>query len=414
MGHDQDDIVIANVLNHTQDDELRVIADQVRREVRSGRAVDEAVTEAQYTLGLSFGDAKRIEAFVSEAVAPPGREDQVRELKKKKDIDNPFAVAWDSLNKSKKKADLDSPEQIAKEAGLKSTLRKLRQQLNSHDGEDIEGMSKLITCIEGIEKQLDQKQKRRDERKKKRDSSPPTLADEAEGDAAEKEAAVDATAGPPPGDPPPAPGERPDPPSPQAPLPTGGEMVEHQIDLKGKLMKLAEKLKQVEEEQKKLLEIPEVMKKVIAEQPLLMEWLRSLPSKRALMERAGQKWSALLVEPEATLKYKDMLGALEERINEAATEGDKFADKLLKTLAAMKSSPKYQAETKPSIQVRPTPKDFALDPHMQAPSETPKTSGLNLRADMGRLFAPLVEGLNQAIDEIVSLVDIAETELQPA
>jgi len=32
--------------------------------------------------------------------APPGREDQVRKLKKNKNIDNPFAVAWASYNKS--------------------------------------------------------------------------------------------------------------------------------------------------------------------------------------------------------------------------------------------------------------------------------------------------------------------------
>lgn len=33
---------------------------------------------------------------------PPGREDQVRALKKDKDIDNPWAVAWASYNKSKR------------------------------------------------------------------------------------------------------------------------------------------------------------------------------------------------------------------------------------------------------------------------------------------------------------------------
>lgn len=32
-------------------------------------------------------------------VAPPGREDQVKKLKKKSNIDNPWAVAWASYNK---------------------------------------------------------------------------------------------------------------------------------------------------------------------------------------------------------------------------------------------------------------------------------------------------------------------------
>ena len=32
--------------------------------------------------------------------APPGREKQVKALKRKKDVDNPFAVAWASYNKS--------------------------------------------------------------------------------------------------------------------------------------------------------------------------------------------------------------------------------------------------------------------------------------------------------------------------
>lgn len=33
--------------------------------------------------------------------APPGREDQVRKLKKNPDIDNPYAVSWSSYNRSK-------------------------------------------------------------------------------------------------------------------------------------------------------------------------------------------------------------------------------------------------------------------------------------------------------------------------
>jgi len=36
-------------------------------------------------------------------VTPPGRERQVKALKKKGNIDNPWAVAWASYNKSHKK-----------------------------------------------------------------------------------------------------------------------------------------------------------------------------------------------------------------------------------------------------------------------------------------------------------------------
>ena len=38
---------------------------------------------------------------VEDEVTPPGREEQVRKLKKNKNIDNPWAVAWDSYNDSK-------------------------------------------------------------------------------------------------------------------------------------------------------------------------------------------------------------------------------------------------------------------------------------------------------------------------
>jgi hypothetical protein len=50
-------------------------------------------------LGLNFVAAEKV------AVAPPGREDQVKALKKE-DVDNPYAVAWDSYNKGDKKGAL--------------------------------------------------------------------------------------------------------------------------------------------------------------------------------------------------------------------------------------------------------------------------------------------------------------------
>jgi hypothetical protein len=47
----------------------------------------------------AFG--RRLAGFkTATEAAPPGREEQVRKLKKKKGISNPFAVAWASYNKS--------------------------------------------------------------------------------------------------------------------------------------------------------------------------------------------------------------------------------------------------------------------------------------------------------------------------
>ena len=45
-------------------------------------------------------DCSRPEQPAVDEVAPPGREKQVRALKKKRDVDNPFAVAWASYDKS--------------------------------------------------------------------------------------------------------------------------------------------------------------------------------------------------------------------------------------------------------------------------------------------------------------------------
>lgn len=50
-------------------------------------------------LGLNFVAAEKV------AVAPPGREDQVKALKKE-DVDNPYAVAWASYNKGDKQGAL--------------------------------------------------------------------------------------------------------------------------------------------------------------------------------------------------------------------------------------------------------------------------------------------------------------------
>jgi hypothetical protein len=56
-------------------------------------------------LGLNFVAAEKV------AVAPPGREDQVKALKKE-DVDNPYAVAWASYNKGDKKGALRAAHQV--------------------------------------------------------------------------------------------------------------------------------------------------------------------------------------------------------------------------------------------------------------------------------------------------------------
>jgi hypothetical protein len=58
----------------------------------------------------SFGGL-RVVAAEKVAVAPPGREDQVKALKKE-DVDNPYAVAWASYNKGDKKGALRAAHQV--------------------------------------------------------------------------------------------------------------------------------------------------------------------------------------------------------------------------------------------------------------------------------------------------------------
>lgn len=51
--------------------------------------------------GMSEGACECAEGM--QEVAPPGKEDVVKALKKEPDIDNPWAVAWSMHNKEKKK-----------------------------------------------------------------------------------------------------------------------------------------------------------------------------------------------------------------------------------------------------------------------------------------------------------------------
>lgn len=57
------------------------------------------------------------------------------------------------------------------EAGLSTTLRQLKKQLKQHDSEDVEGINKLLTAIDGVEKHLKQQEEAKAERLKKKEEA---------------------------------------------------------------------------------------------------------------------------------------------------------------------------------------------------------------------------------------------------
>lgn len=84
--------------------------------------------------------------YVIDEVAPPGREDQVLALKGK--VDNPYAVAWASYNKSKKKESVDEnfadgkkkgksrPGRVKRSgASCKGSVTSLRKKAKKYKGE---------------------------------------------------------------------------------------------------------------------------------------------------------------------------------------------------------------------------------------------------------------------------------------
>ena len=62
---------------------------------------------------------KKLQEVTQQEVAPPGREKQVKALKGK--VDNPYAVAWSSYNKSKGKesVNIEAIGDVADEGGFK-------------------------------------------------------------------------------------------------------------------------------------------------------------------------------------------------------------------------------------------------------------------------------------------------------
>lgn len=74
--------------------------------IPEGQGEDEENTPA-VSLGMPLESTSGHISAGRQAKAPPGREEQVKELKKDPDIDNPFAVAWSSYDKSHDKEPKD-------------------------------------------------------------------------------------------------------------------------------------------------------------------------------------------------------------------------------------------------------------------------------------------------------------------
>lgn len=358
--------VISNVFDETKDTELKIVADQIRRDASVGTPVERLLTEAQYALGLGYGDTKRVEEMV---------------------------------------------EGLDKYAGLKSTLRKLRQQLNKHDNEDLEGMSKLITCIEGVEKQLEKKQKAKEDRQSKRKPAEPA-------DDGEKEAEAAAPGAVPPG----TPGDLPDDQSaPQDLLKPAPEVMEDPLQLAGKAIDFGMLKSKVAALQKEIAKMNDMESKSMefetSIKPQLLNYMETLEDGRLLIEHAEKKWSLLRVQnapTPASVNKEKLLGGIMERIAEGIKKGEKFAEQLAKSIKGMENSPAYQnpeTQSAPYLKMAPTPKDLQLAPHNKVPPAPQKKS--SLRATAGALDS-LFAGLEEALQEIADLVDIAESKLQPA
>lgn len=441
------------IFDRISKDELAAVARRIALDIRQGGKLDDLITQAQFDLGLSYTEASRINNLIREAAEPLSRlldpEDPIDMvildlISSYGDAVGPNAMGSDArmavrmladrcneLVKSQESAEVMpnlpadpsiSPEASYKVAGLKSTLRKLRKQLNGHDAEDLDGMNKLLSAIKGIEEQLDQKEKKREERAKNKKSDAPASDSDEDGadDDAKVEAALRAEADGelPPGDEPASRADDANPVGPQAPLPTGPAMVENRVNLASKLEELKAKLAETEALFKAAVGLDAMQGQALEQEPLLMEWLRTMESHRALMEKAGQKWSVLLVDAKSTPKAAQILAALEKQITALADEGDKVAMKLQNSLKSLKSSPKYQLEKKPYIMTAPTPKDFQQDPHMKAPSEQGRAASRRtadgLLSQLQRTVSPLMDSLSSLLQDIVSLVDVAESRVQVA
>lgn len=457
------DEVFSNVFDQTKSAELRIVADQIRRDMSVGTPMEQALTEAQFALGLGYGDVKIIEAFVKAAadgdeasdsmpkhdlVPHEGVEPELVEpsldpedpidmhlIDFLKDAESAGVPRHDALKMLAARAEelareeLDGEDAAADamhtgaslnpQAGLKSTLRKLRQQLNKHDNEDLDGMSKLISCIEGVEKQLEKKQKAKDERKSKK--APAESADEGE-----KEAEAAAPLGP--GDLPddpmaPADVLKPDPKVQEDPFETAAKVIDFER-VKGTLKQLTGKIEEA-------LDFDAAKAQNIADKATLMRWMEEANEARILLEYGEKKYSILRVQSPATPAHPDRAKvdeAFKAKLKEASDNLEEWAVKAMNVFKSIESSPAYQIpESQPAAYLKPTltPNDFKMSPHNPAPKDhvtpeipdiriqprKPKKSSLRLTAGM---IDSIMDGFSEAVQQLSDLFAIADSQEAPA
>jgi hypothetical protein len=84
-------------------DVVQKIVNLLKRKKKQKVSMDPAKVGSQhYAPGRQYpGGPRPLPDHIELEVAPPGKEDMVKALKKEKDVDNPWAVAWSAHNKDK-------------------------------------------------------------------------------------------------------------------------------------------------------------------------------------------------------------------------------------------------------------------------------------------------------------------------
>lgn len=363
--------VLASVFNHSNDVELQVIADQCVREVRSGANLNDTLTQAAYQLGLSVDDVKRVEAMVEEQ-----------------------GLGMDKF------------------AGLKSTLKQLRRQLDKYDAEDIDGMNKLLSAIKGVEDQLKQKDDKREQRKKKkRDESKPKEADEPK----ETEASVDVVAD----DAAPKPKEDSTPGGPDplgntqdAPLPNNPEtqtqMLQDEVDLLEASKRVESKIAEIKGALEQAEGVPELRAKVEQARPMLMAWLQTLEESTLLVQRGAEKYQLLLSKSSTRTDAGGIIKRFVELAAKALKDGEEWGGKALQVMKGLLGSSSYQSETKPSLRVGPTPSTKQKLPHQPLPPKA--QASMRRKADELSELGHTLDALKQSLEEFDNWLDVASHE----
>ncbi|OHD18120.1 MAG: hypothetical protein A2Y38_11880 [Spirochaetes bacterium GWB1_59_5] len=343
--------------------------------------------------------------------------------------DLPLHVDGMCPNCSPKSTDELVRGELAVEAGLRSTVRKLRQQLNKADAEDLDGLNKLLTAIDGVEKQLEQKSKAKEERKKKKESAHPAgealserdeheaqetaseeEAEHEESDSEEREVHADHWQ---------SEGREdisvpqkceqcqsvffgaPVAPSAQAlcpmcrgvpveavlktadnPMSSEGptsapapEAAPAQDDPTAELMaqhaiayaQFEVELKEAQEKLARVMGVEELKAQLAAEKPMLLQQLQEMPDKMVLLMSEGEKWKAMGVFPEPSVNKAAVIKRFLTRLVELDKQGIEWAKQANNMLKGLMQAPEYHTPIAPHLKVTPTPqKDIDL-PHLPVP-----------------------------------------------